>query len=117
MISPYPVPDWLAVGRTTHKSLRIAEVTGLSILARITVLGCAKAFSSLKYSASEQDHRLVEVYDHLKPALEKRNDSWLAHGTRAANEADFQQMWEAVLKELGVAADTLPSWPQISFIE
>lgn len=81
------------------------------------LLGCAKAFSSLKYSASEQDHRLVEVYDRLKPALEKRNDSWLAHGTRAANESDFQQMWEAVLKELGVAADTLPSWPQISFIE
>lgn len=47
-------------------------------------LGCAKAFAVLKHSPLEDDHRFPEVYERLKPALEKRNQSWLAHGTRPA---------------------------------
>lgn len=80
-------------------------------------LGCAKAFAALAYSPFEDDHKLPEIYDRLKNALGKRNDSWLAHGTRPATSSDFEQMWELVLKELGVAAEALPDWPQIRFTE
>jgi CRISPR-associated protein (TIGR02710 family) len=80
-------------------------------------LGCAKAFEALKYSALEDDHRLAEVYERLKTALEKRNQSWLAHGTRPANMSDFDQMWDLVVKEFGIAIETIPTWPSISFTE
>jgi CRISPR-associated protein (TIGR02710 family) len=80
-------------------------------------LSCAKAFSALKYSHFQEDHRLPEVYERLKPALEKRNQSWLAHGTRPAGSADFDQMWGLVVREFGIADNSIPDWPQLSFIE
>lgn len=80
-------------------------------------LSCAKAFSALKYSPFQEDHRLPEVYERLKPALEKRNQSWLAHGTRPAGSADFDQMWGLVVREFGIADNSIPDWPQLSFIE
>jgi len=78
-------------------------------------LSCAKAFSALKYSPFQEDHRLTEVYERLKPALEKRNQSWLAHGTRPAEAADFEQMWKLVISEFAIAESAVPKWPGISF--
>jgi CRISPR-associated protein (Cas_Cas02710) len=78
-------------------------------------VGCAKAFASLKYSPIEDDHRFPEVYERLKPALEKRNQSWLAHGTRPADPSDFDQMWDLVLRELGINNESIPDWPELSF--
>jgi CRISPR-associated protein (TIGR02710 family) len=80
-------------------------------------LGCAKAFAALAYSSLEDDHQLPQTYERLKDALGKRNDSWLAHGTRPASASDFDEMWKLVLAELGIAAETLPDWPQIRFME
>ncbi len=80
-------------------------------------LGCAKAFASLKYSPFKEDDRLPEAYERLKPALEKRNQSWLAHGTRPADASDFDQMWNLVLKELGIDIGSIPEWPQLRFTE
>jgi CRISPR-associated protein (TIGR02710 family) len=76
-------------------------------------LGCAKAFAALAYSPLEDDYQLSGVYERLKNALGKRNDSWLAHGTRPASASDFDEMWKLVLQELGIAAEALPDWPQI----
>ncbi len=78
-------------------------------------LACAKAFAALKCSPLEEDHRLPEAYERLKPALEKRNQSWLAHGTRPADAADFDQMWDLVLRELGIDSESIPEWPELSF--
>ncbi len=78
-------------------------------------LSCAKAFSALKCSPFQEDHRLPEVYERLKPALEKRNQSWLAHGTRPAEAADFDQMWMLVVGEIGIVESAIPEWPRISF--
>jgi CRISPR-associated protein (TIGR02710 family) len=80
-------------------------------------LGCAKAFAALKYSPLEGDQRLPEVYEKLKPALEKRNQSWLAHGTRPADASDFDQMWGLVLTEFGISNDSIPDWPPLSFTD
>jgi hypothetical protein len=80
-------------------------------------LGCAKAFAALKYSISEGDHGLWKVYERLKPALEKRNQSWLAHGTRPAEAADFEQMWKVAVGEFGIAESSIPEWPSISFMD
>lgn len=81
------------------------------------ILACAKAFAALKYSPLEDDHRLPEVYEKLKPALEKRNQSWLAHGTRPADSTDFDQMWELILREFGISDDSIPDWPRLSFTD
>ncbi|MCC6367834.1 MAG: TIGR02710 family CRISPR-associated protein [Bryobacterales bacterium] len=80
-------------------------------------LSCAKGFAALKYSPLVEDHRLPEVYECLKPALEKRNQSWLAHGTRPAESADFDQMWELLIGKFGIAESAIPEWPKISFID
>ena len=80
-------------------------------------LSCAKAFAALAYSPFKDDHVLPEAYDRLKGALAKRNESWLAHGTRPASASDFDQMWKLVLNELGIAAESLPDWPNIDFTE
>ena len=77
-------------------------------------LGCAKAFAALKYSPLEDDHRFPEVYERFKPALEKRNQSWLAHGTRPADASDFDQMWGLVSQEFGIDSGDIPDWPQLS---
>jgi hypothetical protein len=78
-------------------------------------LGCADAFAALQYSPFEADHRLPEVYERLKPALAKRNQSWLAHGVRPAAADDFDAMWDLVLRELGIAAESIPDWPRLRF--
>lgn len=80
-------------------------------------LGCAKAFAALKHSPSADDHRLPAAYERLKPALQKRNQSWLAHGTRPAAASDFDQMWDLVLRELGINTESIPDWPELSFTE
>lgn len=80
-------------------------------------LGCAKAFAALKYSPLADDHRFPEVYKHLKAGLEKRNQSWLAHGTRPADASDFDQMWGLVLTEFGISKDSIPDWPPLSFTD
>jgi CRISPR-associated protein (TIGR02710 family) len=80
-------------------------------------LGCAKAFAAMKYSPFEGDHQLPEAYERLKPALEKRNQSWLAHGTRPADATDFERMWDLVLTELGIAETRIPNWLPLSFAE
>ncbi len=78
-------------------------------------LGLKDAFQALQFSAREEDRNLVHEYERLKPALEKRNQSWLAHGTRPASKADFEQMWQAVLEALGIQEHSVPAWPRISF--
>lgn len=78
-------------------------------------LSCAKGFQALAHSPQVEDRRLTESYQRLKPALEKRNQSWLAHGTRPAEPADFDQMWNAVLKEFNIGAADIPQWPELRF--
>lgn len=80
-------------------------------------LGCAKAFAALKHSPKLDDHRFPAAYERLKPALEKRNQSWLAHGTRPADASDFDQMWDLVLREFGINTESIPDWPELSFSE
>ena len=80
-------------------------------------LACAKAFAALKHSPSVDDHRFPDAYERLKPALEKRNQSWLAHGTRPADASDFDQMWDLVLRELGIKSESIPDWPHLSFTD
>jgi CRISPR-associated protein (TIGR02710 family) len=80
-------------------------------------LSCAKAFTALQYSPFEEDHKRPEVYDRLKPTLEKRNQSWLAHGTRPADANDFERMWNLVLNELTISENSIPDWPALSFVE
>ncbi len=80
-------------------------------------LACGKAFAALAYSPFEDDHQLPEIYDRLKNVLGKRNDSWLAHGTRAASTSDFGQMWVLVLQEFGISNERIPDWPHLSFTD
>lgn len=80
-------------------------------------LGLYKAFTALQFSPYPEDHRLVESYERLRSALVKRNDSWLAHGTRPAGKADFDSMWCLVLKEFDILPAAIPAWPQIRFTQ
>ena len=80
-------------------------------------LSCAKVFTALQYSPFVEDHKRPEVYDRLKPTLEKRNQSWLAHGTRPADANDFERMWNLVLNELTISENSIPDWPALSFVE
>lgn len=80
-------------------------------------LGLYKAFLALQFSPYPDDHRLVESYERLRNTLVKRNDSWLAHGTRPAGKADFDSMWDLVLKEFNILPETIPSWPEIRFTD
>lgn len=102
---------------TLAEQLRAAFPDGMTHDGGRLQLGCAKGFSALAYSPFEDDHQLPKIYDRLKNALGKRNDSWLAHGTRPASASDFDEMWKLVLAELGIAAEALPDWPQIRFTD
>ncbi|MGC8795267.1 MAG: TIGR02710 family CRISPR-associated CARF protein [Bryobacteraceae bacterium] len=78
-------------------------------------LGLQNALEALALSPHEEDRALPGVYERLKPYLERRNQSWLAHGTRPATQQDFEEMWAAVLRELGLAEHEIPQWPRINF--
>lgn len=69
----------------------------------------------LQFSPYEEDRALAGFYESLKNELEKRNQSWLAHGTRPASREDFEAMWAKVLAQMGLCGEDLPDWPEISF--
>ncbi|MCS7315867.1 MAG: TIGR02710 family CRISPR-associated CARF protein [Bryobacterales bacterium] len=80
-------------------------------------LGLKNLFAALALSPCEEDKALAKAYEKLHPPLQKRNESWLAHGTRPATSEDFQEFWSAVLEVLGIGEDTLPEWPRLSFVD
>lgn len=79
-------------------------------------LALMNVYQALEFSPAENDRALRStVYEHLKDILQKRNDSWLAHGTRSASREDFEQTWRAVLQALEISEEQIPAWPKISF--
>lgn len=70
---------------------------------------------ALQFSPYEEDRTLSGFYESLKNELEKRNQSWSAHGTRPASREDFQAMWTTVLAQIGLREEDVPERPEISF--
>jgi CRISPR-associated protein (TIGR02710 family) len=78
-------------------------------------LGVRDCFRALEFSPRAEDRGSSALYDRLKPVLELRNQSWLAHGTRPASREDYERMWSAVLETLGIAEEEIPDWPPLRF--
>ena len=95
--------------------LREAFPTRLSEDGASLRLGVRDCFRALEFSPRAEDRALSGLYDRLKDALELRNQSWLAHGTRPASREDFGRMWAAVLEALGIAENEIPDWPPLRF--
>lgn len=75
-------------------------------------LGLARSFDLLRYGPEELRHH-AGVYEALKPHLEFRNASILAHGVASVDEKKALELEEAVLQRLDIAPDDLPDWPSI----
>ena len=99
----------------TAARLREAFPTRLSEDGASLKLGVRDCFRALAFSPRAEDRELSGLYDRLKPVLELRNQSWLAHGTRPASPEDYERMWTAVLEVLGIREDEIPDWPSLRF--
>lgn len=75
-------------------------------------LGMARGFELLSYGPEEIRHH-ARVYEALKPHLEFRNASILAHGVASVDGKKALELEEAVLHHLGIADREIPDWPNI----
>lgn len=78
-------------------------------------LALQQAFRALGCSPRPGDREISGRYEAIKGHLQKRNESILAHGLRAAREEDFQSFWNALLPVVEVTEGEIPRWPGLEF--
>jgi CRISPR-associated protein (TIGR02710 family) len=78
-------------------------------------LALEQGFRALAYSPRQEDRDISSRHEAIKGHLQKRNESILAHGLRAASEEDFQDFLGALLSVLDVTRQEIPHWPELEF--